>query len=129
MPVCKSCGVDKPRKEFRKYTNAGRNRNISGIYRTCKPCHNDNIRDYKRRWDLKNKYGITLEEYYEMAKDGCDICGKTVEENKGTLIVDHDHETGKVRGVLCTVCNTGLGKLGDNVKGLTRALEYLNASN
>ena len=129
MPVCQSCGVDKPRKEFRKFTNAGRNKNCSGIYRTCKPCHNDKNRDYKRRWDLKNKYGITLEEYNEMAKDGCDICGKTSEENKSCLIVDHDHETGKLRGVLCTVCNTGLGKLGDNVEGLTRALEYLNASN
>ena len=129
MPVCKTCGVDKPRKEFRKYTNAGRSRKSSGIYRTCKPCHNDKYRDYKRRWDLENKYGITLEEYNEMAKDGCDICGKTSEENKGCLIVDHDHETGKLRGVLCTVCNTGLGKLGDNVAGLTRALEYLNASN
>jgi hypothetical protein len=129
MPVCKSCGVDKPRKEFRQYRNAGRNRNSSGIYKTCKPCHNDKYRDYKRRWDLENKYGITLEEYDEMAKDGCDLCGKTSEENKGYLVVDHDHETGKVRGVLCTMCNTGLGKLGDSVEGLTRALEYLNASN
>lgn len=126
MPVCKSCGVDKSRKEFRQYRNAGRNRNSSGIYKTCKPCHNDKYRDYKRRWDLENKYGITLEEYNEMAKDGCDICSKTNEQN---LVVDHDHETGKVRGVLCTMCNTGLGKLGDNVEGLTRALEYLNASN
>ena len=129
MPVCQSCGVDKPRKDFTKYKNAGRNRNCSGIRIRCKPCHNDKYRDYKRRWDLKNKYGITLEEYNEMAKDGCDICGKTSEENKSCLIVDHDHETGKLRGVLCTVCNTGLGKLGDNVEGLTRALEYLNASN
>jgi hypothetical protein len=129
MPVCKSCGVDKPRKEFRRYRNAGRNRNSSGIYKTCKPCHNDKYRDYKRRWDLENKYGITLEEYDEMAKDGCNLCGKTNEQNKVYLVVDHDHETEKVRGVLCTMCNTGLGKLGDNVEGLTRALEYLNASN
>ena len=131
MPVCNTCGVEKPRKEFRKYTNAGRGRKSSGICGICKPCHNDKYRDYKRRWDLENKYGITLEEYDEMAKDGCHICGKKSEgnRNKVNLNVDHDHETGKVRGVLCGLCNTGLGKLGDNVEGLTRALEYLNASN
>ena len=131
MPVCNTCGVEKPRKEFRKYTNAGRGRKSSGICGICKPCHNDKYRDYKRRWDLENKYGITLEEYDEMAKDGCHICGKKSEgnRNKVNLNVDHDHQTGKVRGVLCGLCNTGLGKLGDNVEGLTRALEYLNASN
>jgi len=129
MPVCQSCGVDKPRKDFTKYKNAGRNRNSSGLRTRCKPCHNDKYRDYKRMLQLKNRYGITVEEYDEMAKDGCDICGKTSEENKGYLNVDHDHETGKLRGVLCLTCNTGLGKLGDNVEGLTRALEYLNASN
>ena len=123
MPVCKSCGVDKPRKDF------------SEKQIRCKPCRQDKYRDSKRRWNLENKYGITLEEYDEMAKDGCHICGKTSDEdrshlnNRSYLNVDHDHETGKLRGVLCTPCNTGLGKLGDNVAGLTRALEYLNASN
>lgn len=39
--------------------------------------------------------------------------------------VDHCHDTGRVRGMLCHGCNTALGKLGDNVAGLRRALEYL----
>ena len=117
MPVCKSCGVDKPRKDF------------SQKQVLCVPCRSAKYRHAHRIRHLKNTYGITLEEYDEMAKDGCNICGKTNEENKGHLAVDHDHETGKVRGILCVMCNLGLGNLGDNVEGLTRALEYLNASN
>ena len=130
MPVCKSCGVDKPRKEFRRYKTKKKNNNyISGWRGVCIPCYTDKMVPYQRRYHLKWKYGITLEEYNEMAKDGCDLCGKTSEENKGYLNVDHNHETGKVRGILCRSCNTAIGKLGDNVAGLTKALEYLNASN
>jgi len=41
------------------------------------------------------------------------------------LILDHDHDTGKFRGWLCRNCNQGIGKLGDNIEGLTRAVKYL----
>jgi hypothetical protein len=41
------------------------------------------------------------------------------------LVVDHDHNTGAVRGLLCHSCNTGLGHLGDSVETLARALDYL----
>lgn len=54
----------------------------------------------------------------------CAICEKHVEK----LHVDHCHDTGKVRGLLCTTCNHGLGKLGDNLDGLFKAVRYLEKS-
>ncbi len=56
----------------------------------------------------------------------CNICGKWCGDN---LHVDHDHNTGTVRGLLCSDCNLGLGKLGDTLEGLQKALDYLNNSN
>ena len=55
----------------------------------------------------------------------CHLCNN----DKLPLRVDHCHETGRVRGFICTPCNTGLGKLGDNIEGLERALGYLRGKN
>lgn len=55
----------------------------------------------------------------------CECCGK-VPANGGMLQFDHDHETELFRGWICVGCNTGIGKLGDNVAGLHAALEYLS---
>ncbi len=54
----------------------------------------------------------------------CEICGQT-SNGRGKLHLDHDHVTGKFRGWLCHNCNTGLGKLGDSMRGLETALIYL----
>lgn len=73
-------------------------------------------------------YGLTLAEYDEMLLaqgNGCAICGKTPEENGKRLAVDHDHETGENRGLLCRQCNTGIGLLGDNYEGVRQAMLYL----
>jgi hypothetical protein len=50
----------------------------------------------------------------------CWIC-----ESKTSLVVDHDHSTGKVRGLLCSLCNTSLGGFKDNIESLKKAIEYL----
>lgn len=75
---------------------------------------------------FKRKYGITLEERDRMvaAQDGrCAICDARDRE----LVVDHCHTTGKVRQMLCTPCNSGLGLYGEDKGRLLRAVEYLAA--
>ena len=78
-----------------------------------------------RKSDLK-KYGITIVEYELMEKKQncrCAICGKKQSGKK--LAVDHCHKTGRVRGLLCGNCNSGIGKLNDDVEILKKALKYL----
>jgi len=77
---------------------------------------------YQREYAIEKYYGITKEEYeVRMAtSDCCEICGGT--ERLG---YDHCHTSGDFRGILCMPCNTGLGKLGDNLSGVTNALKYL----
>jgi hypothetical protein len=62
-------------------------------------------------------YGITKE---QLGQDCCQICG-----GYQRLSIDHDHNTGKVRGLLCSPCNIGLGGFKDNPHSLTKAIEYL----
>ena len=78
-------------------------------------------------YTLKSSYGLNREEYnvlFEKQKGACAICGR-VAPGRNRLAVDHDHATRRVRGLLCTNCNTGIGKLGDTCAGLHRALNYL----
>ena len=82
---------------------------------------------------LQSTFGISLHEYGQLlvAQDGkCGICGNEEAEARAgktkALAVDHDHRTGKVRGLLCSACNTGLGKFGDDRERLLNALRYLD---
>lgn len=73
------------------------------------------------------KYGITKEDYQQMwDKQGgfCRICSKILDGQRRPA-VDHDHITGKVRGLLCSKCNTGLGQFNDNPDLLLLACDYL----
>jgi hypothetical protein len=82
-----------------------------------------------RNMRLLKKYGMTQSDYGSMleAQGGrCAICGRASERSqKGMLYVDHDHVTGKVRGLLCGLCNSALGDLGDSIRNVERALSYL----
>lgn len=74
----------------------------------------------------KKNYGLTLEDFNRMetAQQGlCKIC-----KRKAPLVVDHCHQTGKVRGLLCNLCNLGLGGFQDNTEALTQAILYLQDS-
>lgn len=81
------------------------------------------------RWEkqLKDRFGITVERYWKIYFDQnglCKICGKP--QCVGTkLDVDHDHETGQVRGLLCRHCNAGIGLLKDSIVLIRKALRYL----
>jgi hypothetical protein len=82
-----------------------------------------------RAQNLKNNFGITLEIYEQMdqaQKGVCAICGKYPPKKK-CLCVDHNHKTGKVRGLLCNLCNAALGGFKDNIELLTAAIAYLHA--
>lgn len=82
---------------------------------------------------LQRTYGISNEDYGEMLKaqnSKCEICGgegflMKNQHHRMKLVVDHDHKTGKVRGVLCHNCNRALGLFKDSVENLDRAKEYL----
>lgn len=94
------------------------------------------MQDYKRRnpdwqrdYTLKRNYGITIEDFRAMRqRQGyrCAICGRHEDAIKPKgLRVDHDHATGKVRGLLCHGCNLSLGHFGDSPEILIRASQYL----
>jgi hypothetical protein len=80
-----------------------------------------------RRARLKGKYGLTVEQFDAMLADQggtCAICGTDQPGTKGWC-VDHCHHTGRVRGVLCTPCNTGIGQMKDDPARLRAAAAYL----
>ena len=77
---------------------------------------------------MRRQYGISMKDFEELLEHqqgGCAICAKPIDVLNRRMNIDHCHETGAVRGILCTGCNTGLGHLGDNIEGLEKALEYL----
>lgn len=85
-------------------------------------------RNKKNGWAyrIKARYGITAEQYYQMLKNqngGCWICGRTPKIRR--LHIDHNHKSGKVRGLLCMRCNRGLSWYGDSPIRLHKAAQYL----
>lgn len=90
--------------------------------------YNFNNKEQNKDTAFKRDYKISLADYNEMLKeqdDCCKICKRHKSEFKKALAVDHDHNTGKVRGLLCDVHNRGLGYFQDNIKTLQKAIEYL----
>jgi hypothetical protein len=104
----------------------------SGIY-VCLDCKRENGKRYRdknrKKLNLKNRvgrYGISIADYKKMMKQQggkCAICGDSLD--KVTIRIDHNHETGEVRGLLCASCNTGLGLLKDSPLVLENAKKYL----
>lgn len=127
---CSKCFKVKDSKEFGKdkYTKDGKSCR-------CKLCEKEYLKtlnpDKLKNTILKREYGISLDFYnYLQQKQNycCILCtyiGFSKISNKKTLSVDHDHITGKVRGLLCTQHNTALGKLGDNEEKIKIVLLYL----
>ena len=82
--------------------------------------------------NLSYQYKLTPEDYEDLLCEcdaKCMICGCSAKEHKARtgrfLVVDHDHMTGKIRGLLCATCNRGIGLLQDNPSLLTKAATYL----
>lgn len=115
--------------------------NASGYRSSCKECSSAQSKEYRisnnissRNNALKLKYDLSEEDYNKILKsqnDVCKICKNSesqIHHSTGViqnLSVDHCHETGKVRGLLCHKCNTGLGAIQDDVEILQSMIEYL----
>lgn len=81
------------------------------------------------QWAVKSKYGLTLEQLDALGHH-CNICGDELQrrkrgETRKQPCIDHDHETGVIRGILCDRCNHGLGHFRDDPKLLMNAIAYL----
>ena len=116
---CRKCGEVKPRSAYNKNKTKS-----DGLQTWCKVCHDV----WMRKNQLRRKYGITEDDYDEMyrAQRGCCwICGTHQSALKRRLNVDHDHDSGDVRALLCGHCNRGIGLLGDDPKTVQRAADYL----
>jgi hypothetical protein len=77
-------------------------------------------------------FGLTAEDYdilFNKQEGKCAICGKHQSELKPALCIDHNHQTNKVRGLLCGKCNRGLGYLNDSIDLLQLAINYLKINN
>jgi|SRR5882672_1384279 len=129
---CNICEKTKPLDEFYK-----QKKNLDGYQRRCKLCANkltnisrnrrykeDKVWAERRKDQLRSKkYGLTLDTYLtlkQMSDGKCMICSRQVR-----LVVDHDHLTHLVRGMLCYKCNAGLGNFSDNLELLKFAVQYL----
>jgi len=119
MKVCKICGIEKPLDEF-YYRTPNKNGSVS-LRMECKSCRIE-IQRYKKLGVCNVKY----EEMLAKQKGVCAVCGCKLESSRYTkLCVDHNHTTGKIRGLLCTACNTAIGLMKDSTHRLANAIAYL----
>jgi hypothetical protein len=93
--------------------------------------YHDTHKEERKKSSLKREYNITLEEYNQRLKKqkgSCAICHEKFKSDTHTQ-VDHDHKTGKVRGLLCRKCNSILGYSNDEIQILLNAINYLKNNN
>jgi recombination endonuclease VII/cytochrome c554/c'-like protein len=93
-------------------------------------------RDYRQRRKrehrdayLRRTFGISNDDYDEFLRrqgGGCAVCGRP--PGKSSLHIDHDHDSGQIRGLLCVGCNNALGQFQDSADLLARAADYLDGS-
>lgn len=127
--TCRKCGEEKPIDDF--YPKRG----------SCKQCVCERMRslgatipDYHHSRNLRLRYGITVDEYQALIVNqnfACAICKVEIPDTLGykgkrSVVVDHNHETGNVRGILCSKCNLMLGHAKENTNTLYQAIVYLS---
>ena len=114
--VCTSCHKERLLTEYHK--NAGSYKNRRNI---CKYCRRKGaMHDSGASTGLMKKYKISR----PPVGTACACCGKTEEK----LLCDHIHNTEIIRGFICNNCNVGIGRLGDNLDGVMKAVQYLSKS-
>lgn len=142
--TCSVCKQLKALSEF--YTDL---RKKDGRTACCRVCKNESGRVYTAAWrknnpdsskasgvrtKLRYKYGLTEDDIYALMQkqdEKCAICGESLSweatTKKNKPHIDHNHDTGQVRGLLCLTCNTGLGMFGDSDSLLSQAQSYLRS--
>ena len=154
LKTCRLCQVEKPLSEFRfrkdnqkhrndckacqrQYETKYRKENSEAVKEGVRKWHKENkerikeyrIANFKRekfRSIMKN-YGVSEDMFYErlfLQDNSCAICGTVFTEGVNPY-VDHCHSTNVFRGLLCMICNTGLGHFKDNIDNLIKATKYL----
>lgn len=147
MKLCVCCGIEKDSSQFYK-----EKRVVDGLTARCRQCTKEKagnsyrtrktevLAQRKAQYDkrrekdkkLRNTYGITLEQWEAMFRaqgDCCAICKSTSPNHgSGQFVVDHCHEFGQVRGILCGKCNIMLGQADDSHDTLFEAAMYLVAN-
>jgi len=131
---CSVCKVRKPLEDFPPAKNT-----LSKRHGRCRECKRSGERQYQKTkkylsrrttWEWNN-HGIIdmtrerFEELFELQEGKCAICGTLENILNRAMCVDHDHETGLARGLLCTKCNVALGYFGDNLEIIERAINYM----
>lgn len=128
MKLCPRCRKNKTPDEFLSAK-------ASNILYCCQKCNKEYHSDYYRentkklskQWEnsrLKRKYGITLDEVDRMRERQGGLCANT-ECGREAKVVDHCHETGKVRGLLCNGCNASLGHLKEDPSRIRGLIRYI----
>ena len=98
---------------------------------SCLECRKEREKEGRKERRILYDYGISLQTYDKMLEKqggGCMICGVKIPGGKGRFHVDHDHQTNKIRGLLCCHCNRLLGAAKDNIEILAGAIMYLTES-
>lgn len=91
------------------------------------PKNKEKINLYTRKYIIKKMYGIDFNEYNNLLliqNNKCAIC-KSYNRCSKSFSIDHDHKTGKVRGLLCSKCNTAIGLLDESEESMINAINYL----
>ncbi len=127
--TCNRCDTEKPIEEFNKNPKMA-----DGRLNQCRVCQSAAKKAAycpvkNREVGLRNRYDITPTDYDRMLEQqggACRICGLPESANRyARLFVDHNHQTGAVRSLLCSECNAGLGKFQDDPRRLRAASDYL----
>lgn len=135
MKTCTKCGSTKPDTDFYTYGKKGKR------HGSCKTCYKKRSKEdkvkqgrrHRKSVELRWQYGLSIEDYermIELCDNKCEICGAPppTKGRKKTLCVDHCHDTGIVRGLLCDKCNRAIGLIGEDHQTLLKAIQYLARS-
>ena len=129
--TCKECDRKKNREYYETYRERILTRNKEYRGRSLEQISENKARYYRENKEVilekmaAKDFGITVEEVRDLRKLPCRICGTEKCKSGRAIAIDHCHETGRIRGVLCANCNTGIGLLNDSPELLRNAASYL----